>query len=178
MRPMAVALPVVVGMSERPAARARRRSLCGASMIVCVLVASCTVVIAPCSMPRPSWMTFTTGARQLVVQDALVSRAVLGRVIKVIVDAHDDVEGIATFDRCGHDDLLHALVEIRGELFGRAEFAAAFEHDVHAIQMRRQQMASLACVRASTRGSTGSAKKGSDSFWFLFFMGDVGSSPL
>ena len=37
-------------MSDIPAARARRRSLCGASTSVCVLVTSCSVVIAPCSM--------------------------------------------------------------------------------------------------------------------------------
>jgi hypothetical protein len=73
------------------------------------------------------------GARQLVVQDALVSSDAWS-VIKVVVHAHDDVEGIAAFDRCGHDDLLHALVEIRGELLRGAKFAAAIEHDVHAMR--------------------------------------------
>ena len=65
--------PVVVGISDMDAARARRRSLCGASTIVCVLVMSCNVVIEPCRIPIPSWSTFTTGARQLVVQDAAVT---------------------------------------------------------------------------------------------------------
>ncbi len=54
------------------AARARRRSLCGASTIVCVFVMSWIVVIDAVSMPSPSWITFTTGARQFVVQDAAV----------------------------------------------------------------------------------------------------------
>ena len=73
--PIAVADPVVVGISERLAARARRRSLCGASTTVWVLVMSCRVVIAPWRMPIPSWITLTTGARQLVVQEAAVSRS-------------------------------------------------------------------------------------------------------
>ena len=71
--PIAVAEPVEVGISDTPAARARRRSLCGASTIVWVFVRSCSVVIDPWRMPMPSWMTFTTGARQLVVQDAAVT---------------------------------------------------------------------------------------------------------
>ena len=73
IRPIAVAEPVVVGISDRLAARARRRSLCGASTIVCVLVMSCSVVIEPRWMPMPSWMTLTTGARQFVVHDAAVT---------------------------------------------------------------------------------------------------------
>ena len=71
--PIAVADPVVVGISDIAAARARRRSLCGASTIVCVFVMSCSVVIEPRSMPMPSWMTLTTGARQFVVHDAAVT---------------------------------------------------------------------------------------------------------
>ena len=71
--PMAVAEPVVVGISDSDAARARRRSLCGASTTVWVLVMSWSVVIEPWRMPMPSWMTLTTGARQFVVQDAAVS---------------------------------------------------------------------------------------------------------
>src|SRR5260370_41247586 len=70
---MAVALPVVVGCSDIMAERARRRSLCGASTTTLVLVGSWMVVIWPCSMPMASWITLTTGARQLVVHDAAVS---------------------------------------------------------------------------------------------------------
>ena len=43
--PIAVADPVVVGISETLAARALRRSLWGESISVCVLVMSCSVVI-------------------------------------------------------------------------------------------------------------------------------------
>ena len=64
----------VVGISDRQAARARRRSLWGASTIVCVFVMSWMVVMTPWRMPMPSWITLTTGARQLVVQEAAVSR--------------------------------------------------------------------------------------------------------
>ncbi len=72
IRPIAVADPVVVGISDTLAARARRRSLCGASTTVCVLVMSCSVVIEPRRIPMPSWITFTIGARQFVVHDAAV----------------------------------------------------------------------------------------------------------
>jgi hypothetical protein len=58
-----------------PAARARRRSLCGASTITCVFVRSCSVVIEPWLIPIPSWMTLTTGARQFVVHEAAVTIA-------------------------------------------------------------------------------------------------------
>jgi hypothetical protein len=127
MSPMAVALPVVVGMSERPVARARRRSLCGASMIVCVLVASWTVVIA--------LVDDLHDGREAVGRAGRVGQqAMLRGVVEVIVDAHDDVERIAALHGRGHDDLLYALVEVGRELFGRAEFAAAFEHDVHAVR--------------------------------------------
>ena len=73
MRAIAVALPVVVGCIESIAERARRKSLCGASTTTLVLVGSWMVVICPWRMPMPSWTTFTTGARQLVVHDAAVS---------------------------------------------------------------------------------------------------------
>ena len=55
------------------ALRARRRSLCGASTTRLVLVGLCSVVIWPCLIPSASCTTFTTGARQLVVQLAAVT---------------------------------------------------------------------------------------------------------
>ena len=82
----------MVGISERLAARARRRSLCGASTTVWVLVMSCSVVIAPWRMPMPSWITLTTGARQLVVQEAAVSESCALGLVEVVVDADDDVQ--------------------------------------------------------------------------------------
>ena len=41
--------------------------------MVCVLVTSWIVVIEPCRIPKVSWITFTTGARQFVVQEAAVT---------------------------------------------------------------------------------------------------------
>ena len=41
--------------------------------MICVLVTSWIVVIEPCRMPSPSWITFATGARQFVVQLAAVT---------------------------------------------------------------------------------------------------------
>ncbi len=43
--------------------------------MVWVLVTSWIVVIDPCRMPSESWITLTTGARQLVVQEAAVTSA-------------------------------------------------------------------------------------------------------
>ena len=43
----------------------------------CVFVTLCTVVMQPCTMPRRSSTTLTTGARQLVVQLAAVTMASL-----------------------------------------------------------------------------------------------------
>ncbi|MCY1466463.1 hypothetical protein D9M71_847820 [compost metagenome] len=48
---MAVAEPVVVGIRLMPEARARRRSLCGWSRMLWVLVRSWMVVIEPWRMP-------------------------------------------------------------------------------------------------------------------------------
>ena len=69
--PTAVAAPVVVGIIESAAARARRRSLCGRSSRFWSFVYEWIVVIHPLRMPNRSWITLATGARQLVVHDAL-----------------------------------------------------------------------------------------------------------
>ena len=68
--PTAIAAPVVVGMIDSAAARARRRSLCGRSSSCWSFVYECTVVIQPLRMPNVSCSTFATGARQFVVHDA------------------------------------------------------------------------------------------------------------
>src|SRR4051812_4439979 len=68
---MALAAPVEVGIMDRPAARARRRSLWGRSRIFWSFVYEWIVVIWPFLMPHVSFSTLATGARQLVVQDAL-----------------------------------------------------------------------------------------------------------
>src|SRR6188768_1386810 len=69
--PTAEAAPVVVGMMESAAARARRRSLCGRSSSCWSLVYEWQVVIHPFLMPKDSCSTLASGARQLVVHDAL-----------------------------------------------------------------------------------------------------------
>ncbi len=66
--PVALAAPVVVGIIDMAAARARRRSLCGRSRICWSFVYAWIVVIRPCRNPNESLSTFTTGARQFVVQ--------------------------------------------------------------------------------------------------------------
>ena len=66
----AFAAPVVVGIIDSAAARARRRSLCGRSRICWSLVYEWIVVMMPDTMPNVSWSTFATGARQFVVHDA------------------------------------------------------------------------------------------------------------
>ena len=95
---MAVADPVLVGISDRLLARARRRSLCGASTTVCVLVMSWMVVTDP-----EGFVDHLDHRRQTVGGARGGGKQVmcLG-VVKVIVDAHHDVQR-ARFHR-GRDD--------------------------------------------------------------------------
>ena len=70
---------MVVGIRLCWQERARRRSLLKPSTTIWVLVTSWSVVIEPWAMPKLSCTTFTTGARQLVVQEAaVISRWRLG----------------------------------------------------------------------------------------------------
>ena len=65
----ALAAPVEAGMMFMYALRPPRQSFFeGPSCVGCVAVTACTVVIRPSSMPQCARSTFTTGARQLVVQ--------------------------------------------------------------------------------------------------------------
>ena len=66
----ALAAPVEVGIMESAAARARRKSLCGRSSNCWSFVYEWMVVICAVRMRKFSWMTFATGARQFVVQEA------------------------------------------------------------------------------------------------------------
>src|SRR3989338_7705772 len=78
--PTARAAPVVAGMMLLPAARPARQSLLdGPSLVFCVAVVACTVVISPSTMPKFSSMILTSGARQLVVHDAF-DTTVMSRV--------------------------------------------------------------------------------------------------
>src|SRR6516164_8186530 len=70
--PTALAAPVLEGMILLAAARPPRQSLFeGPSTVFCVAVIAWTVVIRPRLMPKASCSTFATGARQLVVHEAL-----------------------------------------------------------------------------------------------------------
>ena len=69
--PIALAAPVEAGIRLIAAARARRRSLCGRSCRRWSAVYAWIVVIRPRSIPTASLRTLATGARQLVVQEAL-----------------------------------------------------------------------------------------------------------
>merc|ERR1719201_3219498 len=70
--PTAFAAPVEAGMMFWPAPRPPRQSLPeGPSTVFWVAVVAWTVVIRPSTMPYSSSMIFASGARQLVVHDAL-----------------------------------------------------------------------------------------------------------
>src|SRR5512134_1094926 len=70
--PTALAAPVEDGMMFSRMPRPPRQSLLeGPSTVFWVAVAACTVVIRPRLMPKVSFRTLATGARQLVVQEAL-----------------------------------------------------------------------------------------------------------
>src|SRR5574343_2026254 len=70
--PTALAAPVDDGMMFSRMPRPPRQSLFdGPSTVFCVAVAACTVVIRPRWMPKVSFSTLATGARQLVVHEAL-----------------------------------------------------------------------------------------------------------
>src|SRR4029078_11241897 len=71
-RASAFAAPVVVGMMFWPAARARRGSLWAAQRVRWAFVYEWIVFIRPRSIVRRSWTTFAAGARQFVVQLALL----------------------------------------------------------------------------------------------------------
>ena len=77
-----------------------------------------------------SWMTLTTGARQFVVQDAAVSSRWRARIVKLVVDADDDVEGGLVLDGGRHDHPFDAPVKIGLQLIRLQEFSGAFQYDV------------------------------------------------
>src|SRR3982750_3070985 len=70
--PTAFAAPVDDGMMFSRMPRPPRQSLLlGPSTVFCVAVVACAVVIRPRLMPHLSCSTLATGARRLVVQEAL-----------------------------------------------------------------------------------------------------------
>merc|ERR1719310_1361281 len=74
--PTAFAAPVAEGMMFCDAPRPPRQSLPpreGPSTVSCVAVIAWTVVMRPSTMPNLSFTTFASGARQLVVHEALLT---------------------------------------------------------------------------------------------------------
>merc|ERR1719353_2807712 len=74
--PTALAAPVAEGMMFCEAQRPPRQSLPpreGPSTVNWVAVIACTVVMRPSTMPNLSFTTFASGARQLVVHEALLT---------------------------------------------------------------------------------------------------------
>merc|ERR1719378_1846809 len=74
--PTALAAPVDAGMMFSLAQRPARQSFPprdGPSTESWFAVIACTVVIKPSTIPKLSWMTFASGARQFVVHDALLT---------------------------------------------------------------------------------------------------------
>merc|ERR1712193_559474 len=72
--PTALAAPVEEGMMFADAQRPPRQSLpprLGPSTVSCVAVIAWTVVISPSAIPNLLCTTFASGARQLVVHEAL-----------------------------------------------------------------------------------------------------------
>mmetsp|Transcript_75114 Transcript_75114/g.170098 ORF Transcript_75114/g.170098 Transcript_75114/m.170098 type:complete len:211 (-) Transcript_75114:366-998(-) len=72
--PTALAAPVEEGMMFSEAHRPPRQSLPpreGPSTVSWVAVMACTVVMRPSTISKFSWMTLASGARQLVVHEAL-----------------------------------------------------------------------------------------------------------
>src|SRR5262249_3920590 len=69
-RPTDAAAPVLVGIMDMVAERARRRSEWYTSVSTWSFVYECTVVMMPLSTPILSCSTLTTGTRQLVVHEA------------------------------------------------------------------------------------------------------------
>ena len=74
--PTALAAPVEEGMMFPEAARPPLQSFLEVpSTVFWLPVMEWTVVIRPSLMPKASWRTLATGARQLVVQEALETKS-------------------------------------------------------------------------------------------------------
>lgn len=58
--------------------------------------------------------------------------SVPARVVLMMINTQDDIEHVARFDRCGHNDPLRAAIEMTLNGFGGQELAGAFEDEVNA----------------------------------------------
>ena len=119
------------------AARARRRSLCGASCRRWSAVYAWIVVIRPCSTPIASCRTLANGARQFVVHDALemtscLSLSYASKLTPRTTVTSSPLAGaeITTF--------LAPAVEVLGGVVAVGEEAGRLDHDVGAEVAPRQ----------------------------------------
>ena len=136
----AFAAPVVVGMMFWPAARARRGSLCATSRMRWSFVYEWIVFIRPRLMVQPSWTTLAAGARQLVVQLALLMTWWLGGVVAVLVDAQHDGDVLA-LGRGADDHLAGAGLEV-----GARPWSASVNRPVDSITMSTPRSPTGSCA--------------------------------
>ena len=88
------------------------------------------MVMKPLSMPTASLSTLATGARQLVVHDALETTVcVLGQLVVIDAIDHGEVDAVG---RRRDQHALGAGLEMRRRLVLGGEDAGAFERDVDA----------------------------------------------
>jgi hypothetical protein len=86
--------------------------------------------MSPRWIVQQSWTTFAAGARQFVVQLALLMMWWLpGR--RLVVDAEDDRD-VLVLRRGADDDLLRAGIDVGARLLGVGEDAGRLEDDVDA----------------------------------------------
>ena len=120
-----------------PAARARRGSLWATSRIRWSLVYEWIVFIRPRRIVNLSWTTLAAGARQFVVQLALLMIwCWSGSYLPSLTPEHD--RDVLALRRGADDDLLRAGVDVGARLVGVGEQAGRLDHDVDAEVAPRQ----------------------------------------
>ena len=89
------------------------------------------MVIDPFWIPKVSCRTLTTGARQLVVQDAFEMMLCLAASYSRIVDAEHERD-VFILGRGRDDDLLDGAAQVLGGILGIGEKAGGFDDDLGA----------------------------------------------
>ena len=129
--PIAFAAPVDVGTRLIAAARARRRSLCGASCRFWSCVYAWIVVMKP-GLDLAEVVQHLRERRDAVGRARRVRDDVVRvRVVLVVVDAEHDRD-VRVRGRGGDDDLLRACIEMLLRTVAVGEEAGRLEHDVDA----------------------------------------------
>ena len=147
----AFAAPVVVGIIDSAAARARRRSLCGRSRICWSFVYEWIVVMMPLTIPNVSCSTFATGARQFVVHDAFeMMWCFAGLYVSRLMPMHERDVGLLRGR--ADDHLLRAACEVLAAAGLVDEPAGRLDHDVDAEVLPRDLRRVL--LRDSTLNSS------------------------